>query len=146
MRAITLMVAICVGVAGCAKKAPPKPPPPTVIVSKPLSKKIVDWDDFVGRFEAIDSVDIRPRVSGYLQSIGFTDGQMVHKGQLLFVIDPRPYQAALDSGAGAGGAGRRDARQRQVELTRAQTLLAARPSPSRSTRRASPPSSRPRPT
>ncbi len=126
MRAITLMVAICVGVAGCAKKAPPKPPPPTVIVSKPLSKKIVDWDDFVGRFEAIDSVDIRPRVSGYLQSIGFTDGQVVHKGQVLFVIDPRPYQAALDQAKGQEARAVATLANARIERARAERLYAAK--------------------
>jgi RND family efflux transporter MFP subunit len=57
---------------------------------------ILDWDDYVGQFIAVDSVDIRPRVSGYLQSVAFKDGQTVRKGQLLFVIDPRPYQALVD--------------------------------------------------
>ena len=126
MRAITLMVAICVGVAGCAKKAPPKPPPPTVIVSKPLAKKIVDWDDFVGRFEAIDSVDIRPRVSGYLQSIGFTDGQVVHKGQVLFVIDPRPYEAALDQAKGQEARAVATLANAKIERARAERLYAAK--------------------
>ena len=61
---------------------------------------VVDWDDFVGQFVAVDSVDVRPRVSGYLQSVGFKDGDYVKKGQVLFVIDPRPYQAALDQARG----------------------------------------------
>ena len=126
MRAITLMVAISVGVAGCAKKAPSKPPPPTVIVSKPLAKKIVDWDDFVGRFEAIDSVDIRPRVSGYLQTIGFTDGQIVHKGQVLFVIDPRPYQAALDQARGQEARAVATLANAKIERARAERLYAAK--------------------
>ncbi len=126
MRAITLMVAISIGVAGCAKKAPPKPPPPTVIVSKPLSKKIVDWDDFVGRFEAINSVDIRPRVSGYLQTIGFTDGQIVHKGQVLFIIDPRPYQAALDQAKGQEARAVATLANAKIERARAERLYAAK--------------------
>jgi len=92
---------VCAGVlagvlAGCEKKPAPAPPPPTVIVAHPLQKMIVDWDDYVGQFIAVDSVDLRPRVSGYLQSIAFKDGQVVKKGQLLFVIDPRPYQALVD--------------------------------------------------
>ena len=62
---------------------------------------IVDWDDYVGQFVAVDSVDVRPRVSGYLQSIGFKDGDIVRKAQVLFVIDPRPYQAALGPGTRA---------------------------------------------
>ncbi len=126
MRAITLMAAVSIGVVGCAKKAPPPPPPPTVTVSKPLSKKIVDWDDFVGRFEAIDSVDIRPRVSGYLQSIGFTDGQVVHKGQVLFVIDPRPYQAALDQAKGQEARAVATLANAKIERARAERLYAAK--------------------
>jgi RND family efflux transporter MFP subunit len=86
--------------AACAAKKPPPPPPPTVVVSKPLQSAIVDWDDYVGHFEAINSVDVRPRVTGYLQSIAFKDGQIVRKGELLFIIDPRPYQAALQQAKG----------------------------------------------
>ncbi|HEY6578460.1 MAG TPA: efflux transporter periplasmic adaptor subunit, partial [Rhizomicrobium sp.] len=70
-------------VTDCSGGKPPPPARPTVIAAKPLKRKIVDWDDFVGHFEAVDSVDIRPRVTGYLQSIAFRDGQIVRKGQLL---------------------------------------------------------------
>ncbi len=119
-----------VAVTGCApKKKPAPPPPPTVFVSHPLQQKVVDWDDYVGRFEAIDSVDIRPRVSGYLQSIGFKDGQIVHKGQVLFVIDPRPYQAALDQQRGSEARAVATLENARVELTRAEKLLAARAIP-----------------
>jgi len=82
--------------AGCGEKKAPAPPPPAVVVSHPLQKMIIDWDDYVGQFIAVDSVDVRPRVSGYLQTVAFKDGQTVRKGQLLFVIDPRPYQALVD--------------------------------------------------
>lgn len=127
MRAVTLAVAACAGLIGCAaKKPPPPPPPPTVVVSKPLTKKIVDWDDFVGRFEAINSVDIRPRVSGYLQSIDFTDGQVVYRGQLLFVIDPRPYQAALDQAKGQEIHAAAALSNARIELARAERLYAAK--------------------
>jgi RND family efflux transporter MFP subunit len=71
------------------------PPPPAVTVSLPLQKEIVEWDQFTGQFAAIDSVEIRARVSGYLTEIHFQDGQIVRKGDLLFVIDPRPYEATL---------------------------------------------------
>jgi RND family efflux transporter MFP subunit len=73
------------------------PPPPTVIVSKPLVKRITEWDEYTGQFTAVDSVELRARVSGYLQAIHFEDGQIVHEGDLLFEIDPRPFQIALDS-------------------------------------------------
>src|SRR5262245_22340262 len=71
--------------------------PPTVTVSHPLVKVITEWDEYTGQFQALDSVDIRARVSGYLTEIDFTDGQWVKKGDLLFVIDPRPFQIDLDS-------------------------------------------------
>lgn len=105
MRLTIILLASTLVLAGCGKKedgagagAPPGGPggpPPEVTVANPLVKPIVDWDDYTGRFEAIDTVDVRPRVSGYLQSINFRDGQFARKGELLFVIDPRPFQAVL---------------------------------------------------
>jgi RND family efflux transporter MFP subunit len=95
-----LLVAIlCVAAFACAKKPPP-PPPPTVIAATPLRMMMIDWDDYDGQFQATNSVDVRPRVSGYLISVGFKDGDYVAKGQRLFKIDPRPYQAALDQAKG----------------------------------------------
>ncbi len=72
-------------------------PPPPVTVSAPLRAKVVDWLENSGQFQAINSVELRARVSGYLTEIHFTDGQMVKKGDLLFVIDPRPYEIAVAS-------------------------------------------------
>ena len=88
------------------------PPPPEVTVAKPLVQKLTEWDEFTGRFEAVQQVDIRARVAGYLQEIRFEDGQAVEAGQLLFVIDPRPYQAAVDRA------------KAQIETQRAQLTLA----------------------
>ncbi|MGZ5862380.1 MAG: efflux RND transporter periplasmic adaptor subunit [Methyloceanibacter sp.] len=73
------------------------PPPPTVTVAKPLVKELVEWKDFTGQFQAVESVDVRARVSGYLESINFTDGQVIKKGDLLFVIEPKPYELALET-------------------------------------------------
>jgi membrane fusion protein, multidrug efflux system len=75
-------------------------PPPSVTVSEPLRRTVTEWDEFTGRFQAIDHVSIRPRVSGYLQSAHFQEGTMVKKGDLLFVIDPRPYEAAAEEAQG----------------------------------------------
>ena len=72
------------------------PPAPTVTVAKPLVKEIEEWSDFTGQFEARESVEVRARVSGYLESVNVTDGQLVKKGDLLFVIDPRPYKIAME--------------------------------------------------
>jgi multidrug efflux system membrane fusion protein len=69
--------------------------PPTITVSQPIRRDVLDWDEAVGRFEAVEAVDLRARVSGYLQEVHFKDGQDVEKGALLFEIDPRPYERAL---------------------------------------------------
>lgn len=82
-----------------AAAAPAAPLP--VTTAKPLVKEIVEWDEFTGQFAAVDEVDIRARVSGYLESIHFTDGQMVKEGDLLFVIDPRPFEISLTSSQAA---------------------------------------------
>jgi len=73
------------------------PPAPPVTVAKPLVETLREWSDFTGQFQAQDSVEIRARVSGYLESVNFSDGQLVEKGDLLFVIEPRPFEIALDS-------------------------------------------------
>ncbi len=90
-----IMIAGMLALAACGPSDTPAPKPPAVTVAKPIRKTVTDWDEFTGRFEATDEVDIRARVSGYLQTVAFKDGAMVQKGDLLFVIDPRPYEAAL---------------------------------------------------
>ena len=85
--------------AGCGNNPQQQaagPPPPAVTVAKPVKRIVVDQDEYVGRFVAVDSVEIRARVSGYLDRIHFTDGQMVKQGELLFTVDKRPFQTALD--------------------------------------------------
>jgi RND family efflux transporter MFP subunit len=124
VRTLLLVSLVPLG-AGCTKKPPP-PRPQTVVTSQPIARQINEWDDYVGRFEATGSVDVRPRVSGYIQSIGFTDGQIVRRGQVLFVIDPRPYQAALDQAKGQESRAEATVRDAKVELTRSRALLAAR--------------------
>lgn len=79
--------------SGSSQAAPP--PPAVVTVATPLSRMVTDWDDYVGRFEASQAVEVRPRVSGQLVGIHFKDGDIVKQGQLLFTIDPRPFTAAL---------------------------------------------------
>lgn len=84
--------------AGCGNPAsrPATSSDATVTVAKPLVKRIVQWDAYTGRVEAVDLVEVRARVGGYLQSVHFDEGQVVDKGDLLFVIDPRPYEAELN--------------------------------------------------
>jgi RND family efflux transporter MFP subunit len=69
---------------------------PEVTVSQPVRRRIIEWDEYTGRFDAVEAVDVRARVSGYLTEVRFTDGQEVKAGDLLFEIDPRPYERALD--------------------------------------------------
>jgi multidrug efflux system membrane fusion protein len=75
---------------------PPQGPPPNVKIAQPLNQTVTEWDEYTGRIEAMESVDIRSRVSGYLDKVNFKDGEKVKKGDLLFVIDPRPFKAQLD--------------------------------------------------
>jgi RND family efflux transporter MFP subunit len=88
---------VCVVLGGCrSTDAPPAAAPPAVVVASPLVLRLSEWDEYTGRFEATDRVDVRARVDGYLDSIHFRDGAIVKPGDLLFVIDPRPYEAVVD--------------------------------------------------
>jgi multidrug efflux system membrane fusion protein len=95
---------------GCATPTPSAPPPPAVTVATVASQEITEWDEFTGRFEAVDAVEIRPRVSGYIRRVVFAEGKEVRKGDVLFEIDPRPYEA--------------DLARAQAELEQAQTAAA----------------------
>jgi multidrug efflux system membrane fusion protein len=92
--------ALCLLATACQRTDPPAtaapPPPSPVTVRKPVSKVVTEWDEYQGWIESVDTVEARARVSGYLQSVNFKDGAEVKRGDLLFVIDPRPYQADLD--------------------------------------------------
>jgi RND family efflux transporter MFP subunit len=82
---------------GCSQKTTQQaPPPPSVTVAPVEQKEIVEWREFTGRTEPVESVNIRPRTSGYIQEVRFQSGQLVKKGDVLFVIDPRLYQATFD--------------------------------------------------
>lgn len=97
-------------------------PIPSVIVSPPLLRRVVDQREYAGRFEPTASVEIRARVSGYLQSIGFEDGQIVQAGQTLFTIDPRPYQAAVAEAQAQLSSARAQRDLSDLELRRAEQL------------------------
>jgi len=95
-----LAIASLLALAGCGNgddgSAQANAAPPEVTVAHPLVKKLTEWDEFTGRFEPVQRVAVHARVSGYVQEIGFQDGQVVEADQMLFVIDPRPYQATVD--------------------------------------------------
>src|SRR5271165_5534742 len=104
-----MLVGRMVGVAGCvvllcggcgrSGGGGQSPPPPQVSVAPVLEQRVKDWDEFTGRLQAVETVEIRPRVSGYIDKVAFVEGSQVKRGDLLFVIDPRPYQADYDRAA-----------------------------------------------
>jgi multidrug efflux system membrane fusion protein len=99
------------------------PPPPTVTVAQTLVRTVSDADEFTGRLQAIDTIQLRPRVSGYVDRVLFTEGAMVKKGQLLFQIDPRPYQAEVDRLQANLGQARAELALANENAARAQKLL-----------------------
>jgi len=115
--AVTLVALVA---TGCEQVAPPSPPP-RVAVATPLSREIVEWDEYTGRLEATEYVEVRARVDGYLQSVHFRDGQIVEPDALLFVIDPRPYQAEVD-----GARAEVERQLARVELARSEARRAER--------------------
>jgi len=104
----------------------PPPPLPQVTVSQPVARDVVEWDEYTGRLEAVESVEVRARVNGYLQSIHFTDGAVVQKGALLFVIDPRPYQEELNRATAALEQAMARYERTQKDFARAQQLVRSR--------------------
>lgn len=110
---------------GCTDRSEAQGPPPApeVSVATPLVEQVVDWDEFTGRFEAPQSVDVRARVGGYIQAVHFRDGQYVRKGQLLFTLDARPAQAALASARAQATQAEAQVALARSELARAESLL-----------------------
>jgi len=123
---LALTVALAPALAGCGQgMSQPQaaaPPPPAVTVAKPVSKSIADRDEYVGRFVAIESVETRARVSGYLDAIHFRDGEIVNQGDLLFTIDRRPFEIALAQAQAALEQARANLAFAQRDLSRAQGL------------------------
>jgi multidrug efflux pump subunit AcrA (membrane-fusion protein) len=110
----------------CGQSQPPAsaaPPPPSVTVAKPIERGIVDQDEYVGRFIAVNSVEVRARVSGYLEKVDFRDGQMVKEGDLLFTIDKRPFQNAADQARANLAQARANLAFAEGDLKRGQQLV-----------------------
>src|SRR5882724_564805 len=112
--------------AACGGGAPPPPPPPGVTVAPVLERDINDWEEFTGRLQAVDAVEVRPRVTGYIEKVTFTEGAEVRKGDVLFAIDPRPYQAALAGAEADLARARTRSGLAKSELDRAERLVAVR--------------------
>ena len=126
---IAAALALATLVAGCGDNASQQkqggaPPAPQVTVAKPTQRTVSDYDEYVGRFAAVDSVEVRARVSGYLDSVDFKDGQMVKQGDLLFTIDKRPFQTALDQSRANRQLAQSNLTYTESDLKRAQQLVA----------------------
>lgn len=128
--AVLLVLSAC-DQGGSSNAASAPPPPPPVTVAKPVVKEIVERDDFTGRFDATGWVDVRARVDGYLESAAFTDGAMVKQGDLLFVIDRRPFQAALDQAEATLASARARLEFAKQELDRVERLTRSGNAPER---------------
>ena len=106
-------------VEALAQGAPPAPP---VTVATPLAKRVTNWDEFTGRFEASDQVEVRARVSGFLDSVHFRDGDLIKAGDLLFTIDQRPYKLAVDASRAEVARAKAQVDLNQNEVERAEAL------------------------
>ena len=97
-----LIILLAVNLSGCGDKAPAQPAAaaPPVTVALPTKRTVTDWDEFTGRFDAVDEVQVRARVGGFVTNIEFKDGDMVHAGDLLYLIDSRPFEAVAEQADG----------------------------------------------
>ena len=108
--------------AGCRKEPPPMQAP-QVTVAPAIERVVADWDEFTGHFEAVNSVEVRPRVGGFLQRVGFVEGAIVHQGDVLFVIDQRPYEAEVSRAEAVLAQARTRNQLAGMEVERAQKLV-----------------------
>lgn len=112
--------------AGCNRRAPSQPadgpPPPTVTVAHPVQQEVAEWDEYTGYLEAVDSVEVRARVSGLVVSAPFSEGSIVQQGELLVEIDVRPYQAELDSRIAEEAQAAARTKLAEIELRRIQDM------------------------
>jgi membrane fusion protein, multidrug efflux system len=121
-----LMVALAAGLAACSEQKPPQAAAataaPPVTVAQPVKRTVTDWDEFTGRFDATEEVQVRARVGGYVTSVEFQDGAIVHQGDLLYVIDPRPFEAVAAQAEGQLADARAKIELAKREFDRAATL------------------------
>lgn len=121
-----LALATSLGLAGCSREKPPSiaPKPPTVIVAKPITREVADFEDFVGQTMAVMTIDVRARVTGYLDKVSFEDGAEVNQDAVLFQIDPRPYEAEVARTKASLEQAVAHNKRLEADYRRAQTLLA----------------------
>ncbi|WGS23732.1 MULTISPECIES: efflux RND transporter periplasmic adaptor subunit [unclassified Bradyrhizobium] len=120
-----MVLLFALALAGCDQKAQSQaaPPPPPVTVAQPVKRTVTDWDEFTGRFEAIEEVQVRARVGGFVNSVEFKDGAIVHAGDLLYIIDPRPFEAVASQAQGQLDDARAKAELAKRELDRGLNLV-----------------------
>src|SRR6201997_1848090 len=119
---MAVIAAVTTPCSNSQAEAPP-PPPPEVDAAQVATKSVRQWDEFSGRIAAIGAVDIRPRVSGYIDRIAFKEGDTVKAGDLLFVIDPRPYRATYNSAVAQLERARASAQLAEAQYKRAEALV-----------------------
>jgi RND family efflux transporter MFP subunit len=122
MVSVTACALLLIGGCGKSGSSAQSAPPPQVSVAQVLEKRVKDWDEFTGRLQAVETVEIRPRVSGYIDKVAFTEGSQVKSGDLLFIIDPRPYQAEFDRAAADVKRYKTALELARIELVRVQRL------------------------
>ena len=123
---LTTVLLLAPVLAACGQSQPPgggPPPPPPVTVAKPVERSVIDRDEYVGRFVAVNSVEVRARVSGYLDQIHFRDGQMVRQGDLLFTIDKRPFLNTVAQAHGTLAQAKANLAFTKADLERAKLLV-----------------------
>src|SRR6202012_4949408 len=120
-----LFVLLAVALSGCGGKPPSQAvaAPPPVTVAQPAKRTVTDWDEFTGRFEAVEEVQVRARVGGFVTSIEFRDGAFVKTGDLLYVIDARPFEAVAEQADGQLSDARAKAELAKRELDRGLALV-----------------------
>src|SRR6476620_9168665 len=91
-----ILIAMAIGFTLVAcRQEPPKLPPPQVTVAPAVTRAVADEDEFTGHFEAVNAVEVRPRVAGFVQRVAFVEGALVHQGDVLFTVDARPYETEV---------------------------------------------------
>ncbi len=120
-----LAVLLAVALSGCGDKPPPQAAaaPPPVTIAQPVKRTVTDWDEFTGRFEAVEEVQVRARVGGFVTSVEFRDGAIVRAGDLLYVIDSRPFEAVAEQADGQLADARAKAELAKRELDRGLSLV-----------------------
>src|SRR3984893_1529140 len=120
-----LIVLLAITLSGCGDKPsqPAATAPPPVTIAQPIKRTVTDWDEFTGRFEAVEEVQVRARVGGFVTNVEFKDGDMVHTGDLLYLIDSRPFEAVAEQADGQLADARAKAELAKRDLDRGLSLV-----------------------